>query len=93
MAAAALAVPCALFRGVPFVLRSCHRLRPICLLADADDRGLDHLLFLLIAAYCDRGDSCQPHSTWRQRARRRLDGRGFARRTVRLLPKGCLGSS
>ena len=99
MAAAALAVPCALFRGVPFVLRSCHRLRPICLLADADDRGLDdHLLFLLIAAYCDRGDSCQAHSTWRQRARRRLDGRGFvsgfARRTVRLLPKGhSLGSS
>ena len=91
MAAAALAVPCVFFR-VPFVLRSCNRLRPNCLLADADDRGLDHLLFLLNAAYCDRIDSCQAHGTWRQRARRRLNGRDFvsgvARRTVRLLPKG-----
>ena len=74
MAAAALAVPCVIFR-VPFVLRSCNRLRPNCLLADADDRGLDHLLFLLNAAYSDRIDSCQAHGTWRQRARRRLDGR------------------
>ena len=91
MAAAALAVPCVISR-VPFVLRRCNHLRTICLLADADDRGLDHLLFLLNAAYSDRGDSCQAHGTWRQRARRRLDGRGFvsgvARRTARLLPKG-----